>query len=159
VKKGQVLIELNQIREALTTYEYVLSFDPENMDAYRGKGDSLFYLRLYDEAMAIYEYILSLHPDDMDAYERKGNILYSLQRYDEAIDIYRNKGNILYRLRYYNEALAAYDQVIHLRPLDAVAHNGRGDALKRLGRFREAELAYKYAHELGYDRSQTQDDI
>ena len=60
------------------------------------------------------------------------------------------EGNALGDLQLYNQALAAYEQAIRLDPNYALAYNNKGLILDKLGRSREAKLAYDKARQLGY---------
>jgi len=54
------------------------------------------------------------------------------------------------RLLAVNEALDACEQAIRLNPRLAVAYANKSGALKRLGRSKEAQVAYKRAQLFGY---------
>ena len=49
------------------------------------------------------------------------------------------------------EALAAFNRALELEPTEPRAWVGKGDALRLLGRVREAEAAERRARELGYE--------
>ena len=62
------------------------------------------------------------------------------------------KGNALAKLVKHDDAIKAYDEAIRLNPKLAAAWNGKGTALKLLGRFADADAALAKAKELGYSR-------
>jgi Flp pilus assembly protein TadD len=62
------------------------------------------------------------------------------------------KGNALGKQVKHDEAIKAYDEAIRLNPKLAAAWNGKGCALRSLGRFADADAAFAKAKELGYSR-------
>jgi Flp pilus assembly protein TadD len=60
------------------------------------------------------------------------------------------KGNALGKQVKHDEAIKAYDEAIRLNPKLAAAWNGKGCALRSLGRFADADAAFVKAKELGY---------
>jgi tetratricopeptide (TPR) repeat protein len=61
-----------------------------------------------------------------------------------------NKGNVCFKAKHYVDALAAYEHILRLDPNPSTAWHHKGRILKQLGRFEEAQRAYKRARELGY---------
>jgi len=62
------------------------------------------------------------------------------------------KGNAFAKLVKHDDAIKAYDEALRLNPKLAAAWNGKGTALKLLGRFADADAALAKAKELGYSR-------
>ncbi len=56
-----------------------------------------------------------------------------------------DKGDRLLQLNNHKEALAAYEQAIHLAPVNDMAYVGKGNVLRNLGRSTEALTAYEKA--------------
>ncbi|MFB3764798.1 MAG: tetratricopeptide repeat protein [Methanotrichaceae archaeon] len=116
------------------------------------------------KAIAGLDKIIKANPKDAWALYRKGWVLSDAERYDESTDIMRESikmdpyfaspwnsiGNNFWALNKYDKALEAYEKAIQLRPDKGLYWFNKGDALKKLGRTRDAEAAYARASELGY---------
>jgi len=65
------------------------------------------------------------------------------------------KGEVLLAQGKYDEAIRVFDEIIQLDPQDsmscAIAWDGKGEALEKLGKTTEANAAFARAKELGYE--------
>ncbi len=59
--------------------------NPEYINAYYNKANTLKSLKLNQEALKVYDYILKIKPDFALAYNNKGIILSEMNKYDEAL--------------------------------------------------------------------------
>ncbi len=98
-----------------------------------------------------------MHPNDADVLNNYGVVLLETRRYEAARDVllratksnpgdinsYINLGSAHRFLSEPEQSLAAYDLALSIDQCSAVAHCGRGLALRELGRFDEAIDAYK----------------
>ena len=119
--KGKALNDMNKYAEAIKAYDEAIKLDPNNADAWNGKGKAIR---------------LDPHYTDLSAVC--------------ARSFWKSKGDGSYFGRGYAEALKAYNEAIELDPNNADFWNSKGNALKKLGLTTEANEAYAKAKELGY---------
>ena len=96
INKGNTLIELNKMYEAIDCYNKALSLQNNLIDAHINKGIALEKINLLNEAIESYDKALIINPN--------------------IISIYINKGNILKNLLKLNDAIKCYDQGLKLKP-------------------------------------------
>jgi len=151
-----------EFKEMLEAFEKRIELDPENADAWYGKGTCLFNLRKYKEALEAFEKRIELDPENADAWYGKGTTLAMLEKYKEALeafekrielgpenaDAWYGKGICLFDLRKYKEALEAFERVIELDPKNADAWTFKGHALAMLGKEKEGLESFERAIEL-----------
>src|ERR1700730_17341753 len=58
------LADRGRYNEALAAYEQVLHFDPQDVDAYGGKGDMLKELHRHEGALAAYQQAIHCDPNN-----------------------------------------------------------------------------------------------
>lgn len=95
-----------------------------------------------------------------DIYYRSGRYEEALVAYNKALDLnhmnielYMRKGSTLLRLKRYQEALVTFEQPLQLDPAAVpAAYYGIARALEQMGRRKEAQMAYKLARKLDYDK-------
>jgi tetratricopeptide (TPR) repeat protein len=150
-KKGQSLIATGfgyNIDEALEAFDNAIQIEPQNIDAWLGKAQSLAYLDKKNESLEAFRNILNLtnetikeNPEDTSAWQSKGIALASLGREAEATDAFERsiellnqsllndpkdaeawwlKAENLELLGRTDSALEAYDKVIELNSSEAV---------------------------------------
>jgi tetratricopeptide (TPR) repeat protein len=86
--KADKLYGLKRYTEALEAYEQAIRLDPNNADAYCGKGAALDKLKRYTEALGVCEQAIRLDPNLAGAYDTKGTALEGLDRKKEAQQAY-----------------------------------------------------------------------
>ncbi len=128
--RGNALLDLKRVDEALASYDKALSLKPDYASAFNNRGNALLVLDRPDEAIAMYDKALSLQSNYPDAYFNRGNALNKLGRVEEALgsygkavalrpnyaDVYNNRGNVLLGLGRHKEALADYEKVMSIKP-------------------------------------------
>lgn len=152
LEEGKTFYNRMRYEEALTAFDQAVRLDPNNADAYNGKGTALFDLMRYEEALIAFDQTIRLDPNFAIAHRNRGVALHNLQRYEEALIAfdraisldpnfaiaYYNKGNTLYGLMRHEEALAAFDQATRLKPDFVNAYMAKGGILGMFGRYEEA---------------------
>lgn len=86
--KGQALMNLDQIAEALECFDRALSDEPNNTDALLRKGMALERLQDWERALECYERAILLDDSLTVAYLYKGGVCNRLERHREALDSY-----------------------------------------------------------------------
>ncbi|EKU98480.1 TPR repeat-containing protein [Leptolyngbya sp. PCC 7375] len=164
-KLGLSLHNLGHYVEAIASYDKALNINPDDHNAWIGKGTALEKLRKYKEALISHNKALEIKPDDALGWYNKGVQLGQLGRdeeaiasYDNAVNInpndhnsWNNRGNSLVNLGRYEEAIASYDKAVEVNPNDHNAWNNRGNSLTNLGRYEEAIASYDKAVEVNPD--------
>jgi protein O-GlcNAc transferase len=149
---GNVLKALNQLAEALASYDRAVALRPDYAEAFNNRGTALHDLKRHEEALASYEKALALKLDYAEALINRGNALQDLERHEEALASYdrvlalypdhvealNNRGNALIDLKRHEEAVASYDRALSINPDHAEALANRGNALTDLKRHEEA---------------------
>ncbi|GIP23374.1 J domain-containing protein [Paenibacillus sp. J22TS3] len=67
IHKAQTLLQLGYVEEALAAFEFVLTYLPGDIQAFRGQAQCFEQLERYEEAKQIYLRILAECPWDLDA--------------------------------------------------------------------------------------------
>ena len=145
-EEAEHFLSQSRYEEALAAYEQVLSLDPSDLAAYKGKASLLLsWFRRLEEAVMTFEQVLRLDPKDHLAYFDKAVALHWLRRYEEALAVleqaqhvnptfpgaYLRNGDILLSLSRYQEALEAYEQLLHLDPSNQLALEGKQRVLSQ----------------------------
>ena len=86
---GRLLAEWNSNLAALTQFEKLLEFDPQNIDALYAAGILSQGLALLDEAKAYFETLLATYPQEDRSRLYLGQILSEQGAFDEALDLLR----------------------------------------------------------------------
>lgn len=163
ISRGDSLLFLNQLVEAVKAYDYALVLDPNAAAAWKGKSFALVQMGAYAAALPLCEQFLAIYPQDGSAWSTKGkalaglnNIPQALQSADRALAL--EPSNALYmgekasyflRINQYGTALPVLEQAIALLPNLAYFWSLKAQALHGLRRFDEARAAELCAHDLG----------
>lgn len=156
---GNALKELNQLDNALNSYDRAIELAPGDVDAYYNRGATLHAMKRFDDALASYDEALALNPGDAQALNNRGVTLKELQRFEDAlasydralalapdfVDAWSNRGIALRELGQFEQALESLDTAISLKPRFADAHCNRGIVLQSMDRSQEALDAHDYA--------------
>jgi tetratricopeptide (TPR) repeat protein len=86
--KGQTLLNLDKVEEALACFEQILVLAPDHPEALVKKGSVLERLRRLDEAIECYDRAISKDSSMTIAYLHKGGLFNRMARYNEALDCY-----------------------------------------------------------------------
>jgi tetratricopeptide (TPR) repeat protein len=74
LKQAEKLIDQEEYGDAEKKYIEIISYDPKNVEAYRGLGNLYILQNNYSEAKQIFEHILKLNKLDDQAYAKLGKI-------------------------------------------------------------------------------------
>ena len=107
--RGNFMMILGQIDEALKDYSRAIELSPNNAAAYTNRGVAYRKEGKLDLAVKDYNKAIKLNPDDANAYSNRGNV-------------YREKGE-------FNRAIDDTNTAIELNPNCAEAYNNRGAML------------------------------
>jgi tetratricopeptide (TPR) repeat protein len=119
------LLDQEKYPDALKTFSQVVELEPNNEEAWIGRGDALSRLNRHEEALQSYEKAIELEPKNVWGWNRKGGELSRLNRHEEA--------------------LQSYEKAIELDPKSIWGWKGKGYTLKQLGRYEEALQSYEKA--------------
>jgi tetratricopeptide (TPR) repeat protein len=86
--KGQALLNLNQVENALACFDDVLAVDPNNTEALIKKGTALERLRRLEEAIECYDRAIAANDTMTLAYLYKGGVFNQMERFNEALECY-----------------------------------------------------------------------
>jgi tetratricopeptide (TPR) repeat protein/predicted Ser/Thr protein kinase len=165
--KGAVLLKLNRPQEALDSFEQALKVDQNFYEALIGKGNALTILGKYQDARSAFDSAIKNNPKDYQVWYNRGLLmLQNIKDYKEALksfnksieyknDFYHawvGKGLTLLQMKDnqhdLNEALAAFDKAKDLNPNDPYIWDYRAEALKQLGKMKEAQESEQKAKKL-----------
>jgi protein O-GlcNAc transferase len=146
-------------REALASYDKMLTINPHDAATLGNRGNVLHQLNRPEDALVSYDQALTIRPDYAEMHYGRGNALRALRRYEEAIASYdralalkadfvealNNRGLALRNLKRLPEALESYDQALAVRPSFTDALCNRGNALRDLRRPQHALVNYDQA--------------
>ena len=159
---GLALHELNQLKEALNSYERAIEIKPDYYYAHNNKGNALRDLKRLEEALVSYNLAIQFKSDYVEAYFNRSNVLLELKRLDEALVSYKHTiqlnpdfaeayfsyGIVLLELKKFDEAVVSFELAIKLRSDYAEAYSNLGLAYQALNRMEEALASYTYALEI-----------
>ncbi len=126
--KGYVLEGLGHHQEALEAFNRAIEYDPDQAQAYAGRGLAHFYTNHWDEAIADYDRALSLKPNQASTHLNRGLAYHAKSQFDKA--------------------LADYNRTIDLDPTGALGYNNRGESYRLKGQLDKAMADYNRALEL-----------
>ena len=86
--KGQSLLNMDKVAEALECFEEILRAEPDHAEALVKKGTALEELRRMDDALQCYDRAIAANGDLTIAYLQKGGLFNRLERYEEALQCY-----------------------------------------------------------------------
>jgi tetratricopeptide (TPR) repeat protein len=86
--KGQVLMSLGQVDNALACFEEAVAQAPNHAEAHLKKGMALERLKRLEEAIAAYDQTIALEGSLTQAYLSKGAVYNQQERYGEALECY-----------------------------------------------------------------------
>jgi tetratricopeptide (TPR) repeat protein len=188
LNKGNGLFEQGNYEKAIICFDKVLATDPKSEVAWFRKGISLYKLKKYEEASLCFDELIKINSGTSDIWYFKGLTLYKQGKYNEAIayfdkvlevapgSIYsennvgadyvspwNTRGMALFMIENYDESLKSFDKALAISPDLAIAWHNKGESLKKLGKYKEAEECSKKEKNLLTDkqkpeRSQTSDE-
>lgn len=152
-KLGKQLIE-----EAIDSYSQIITFQPENQQAYHNLGSILVEQGKLDEAVSYYLQALSVQPGDATALNTIGTLLQQQGKTAAAIAYHRRAlairphypdalnslGTALQEEGNTQEALSCFDQALALDPTDANARYNRSLILLTDGNYQQGFPEYEW---------------
>ncbi|MEG4351972.1 tetratricopeptide repeat protein [Microcoleus sp. LAD1_D3] len=147
---------------AIAAFEKALEINPEDYDAWNGRGITLNGLGRNSEAIIALEKALEINPNFHIAWNNLGLTLNDLGRQSEALTAFETAlkidpkfqmawnglGNVLRDLGRQSEALTAFETALEIDPKFHFAWNGLGVTLNDLGHQSEALAAFETALEI-----------
>ena len=154
---GNLLMERNQLDEAIASFDRSLAQWPGNDYAWINRGNCLDRLGRPDEAFASYRRAEEVNPSSWRAYKAQGIMLHRDKRYEEEAAVYRRGlrtdgeeayyflGVALKNLNRLDEAIQMLQEATRINPSYARAHtqlgeirSGRGETDAAREEFRRA---------------------
>jgi tetratricopeptide (TPR) repeat protein len=86
--KGQSLLDVEKVEEALECFEQALALEPKNPEALVKKGAALEKMRKLIEAIECYDLAIAADSTMTIAYLYKGGLCNRLERFNEALQCY-----------------------------------------------------------------------
>jgi tetratricopeptide (TPR) repeat protein len=86
--KGQALLNLDQLEEALDQFDEALRLEPRNIEAWIKKGTALERLQRVDEAISAYDQAIAVDSSTATAYLFKAGVYNRQKKYAEALQCY-----------------------------------------------------------------------
>jgi tetratricopeptide (TPR) repeat protein len=134
--------QATKIDPKVTNFDEILKINPNDIQAYKDRGQERFNWGNYKKAISDFDKVLTINPNDAEAYAGRGASRYKLgdkqgglEDLTQAIKInpkfaeaYTNRGGIRAELGDTKGALEDLNQAIKINPNDASAYNNRGAA-------------------------------
>jgi tetratricopeptide (TPR) repeat protein len=133
--KGEAQHNLKRYEEAIASFNKGIDLDPQNPVFSINKTESLFRLGKTDEALISIERAIALLQQN-----KKSNEQPLINR--ELSVAFNSKAKILLQQQEYEKALNAYNNALIYAPSYFAALQGRGVALRKLGRYSEATAQF-----------------
>ena len=128
LNQGNDLLKNKNYSGALNAFNQEIESNPQNVDAWSGKGYVLYVLDRDTEAFDALEKALELDPDNSYASDTVKNLSKHLS----------NKGSALIQSKNFSEGLKALNLALQLNPKDTVALNNKAYILENTGKYEEA---------------------
>ena len=152
--RGNFMMILGQIDEALKDYLRAIELSPKNPAAYSNRGAAYISLDKFDKAIVDFSKAIQLNPNNATAYSnrgvaylQKGDTDLAITDLSEAICLkpdnvtaYSNRGMAHSIKGDFDSALRDLHKSVKLDPCDAAAYNNRGNTYKENG---DVELAIR----------------
>lgn len=156
---GNIYFLKKNIEKALWAYDYAVIINDNFSSAYFNMGNTLMQVDEFDRAIEAYQKCLEIDQEDDlalcylgEALERKGDLEAALDAYKKAIDAnpeladaYIGIGIVFDLQGKTGQAIAYFQKAISLQPNNDNFHHVLGEALFKIERFVESELALEKA--------------
>lgn len=163
VEEGWKLWDKKDFNEASKLFGEAIELNPDNAEAWRGRGTALNDLKQYEQAVKYHDKAVELNPNYDRVYNNRGWNYCCLKQYeraipdlDKAIELnpnnakaYNNRG-IAYMdgLKQYERAVQDFTKAIELNPKYYYAYNNRGISYRYLKEYNKAVDNFSKAIEL-----------
>lgn len=162
IDKGNFFFDEGKFKEAINTFNRVLTQEPKNIDVLISIGLSYRNLNEYDNAINFYEQVLEIEAENKTALN---NIGYALQCKDEkekAIEMYKksleidpcydnplvNLTTLYFDAKQYDEAIEVFKKALTIEPFNVANWIDLGRAYRVLKDFESSIKAYSEALKL-----------
>lgn len=172
--KGLCYVRIGQLVKALEYFDKAVSINPDYLDGWLSKAQTLASLGKIEEAITSYDEAIKLNPDSFHVWYSKGTRLTMASRWEQALPCYDealkiaslrkdtkskddlageagaldNKGYCLSELDRYEEALKCHAKALEINPNHQNALINYGRALYGLGRYNDAIKSYNKATQI-----------
>ena len=167
--KGKSLNELGQYREAIECFDEALGVDPDDVDTWIDRGYAYFQILDYDAALTCLDKAWGLDEHEPLVWRNRAAALSQLDRNAEAIEsletalkltpedvgtlnmmawVHYNAGELGRAKSRYEEVLRVSNKLISGAPQNPEVWAAKGDSLRGIGRYSEAEECYHKAIDL-----------
>jgi tetratricopeptide (TPR) repeat protein len=86
--KGQALMHMDKVENAVQCFDEVLALDPRNSEALVKKGTALEKLKKLEEAIQCYDLAIAANNGMTLAYLYKGGVFNQMEKFSEALECY-----------------------------------------------------------------------
>lgn len=86
--KGQALMHMDKLENAIQCFDEVITLDPKNCEALVKKGTALEKLKRLEEAIHCYDQAIAANNGMTLAYLYKGGVFNQLEKFSEALECY-----------------------------------------------------------------------
>lgn len=155
---GTINARLGNFEEAAGNWRRAVTIKPDFAEGHCNLGNALVSMGRSGEALRHYRDALRIQPDYSEALNNMGTTFNELNRLDEAAQHYEaalrvapsapvhyNLANVYTRQRRLDEAVTHYRWALAMMPNQPNFNKGLGNALYHLGRYADAEAAYREA--------------
>ena len=163
--KGSELIQKEEYASSLSFFDEVISLDPENSQAWNGKGLALQNLGRYDESITYFDKAIKLNPNYAEAWFNKGWSKVELDQYEAAMECLRKAleinssycdaandlGVANYYSRNYTDAEKWYKKALELCPERGETWYNLGLLYLDMGQTDDANDAYIMSRKFGFE--------
>jgi tetratricopeptide (TPR) repeat protein len=154
---AQLLMAEGKLKEARTWCELAIFWRPEKVTVLQITSDCYSLCGETAKAVQVLDRILGAKPDDAIAWLKKGNAMSVLGKHEDAIACHNKAiANASRTKEVWKFRGGSTKEIIGAIPADMVegkAWNGRGLALKALGRHLEAVASYEAALKIDLEKS------
>jgi serine/threonine protein kinase/Tfp pilus assembly protein PilF len=166
--RGEMWYRSGKLEQAEVDLQQAISLRPGELQAHVTLAQTYERQGKWNEARRQIDEAIRLRPDEPALYRTRAHFALNRDDLDAALHDFEwavklerpdnvevvaadhvERGRILYRQSRYADAVLAYDAALRVRPKYAFAHQLRGEALLKLGRFKEAEQAFGASIEAG----------
>ncbi len=159
---GNDFYHQSKYQEAINFYNEAIKLNPNDADAYNGRGATYVNLKNYKQAIVDYNKAIKLNPKYARLYYNRGIVYSDLKQYDKAIAdyskaiklnpyyywAYNNRGITYNALQQYDKAISDYTKAIQIMPNDFGAYHNRGKVYYNLEQYDKAISDFNKAVEL-----------
>ncbi|HAP43701.1 MAG: hypothetical protein A2087_03550 [Spirochaetes bacterium GWD1_61_31] len=151
--KASLLISLDELIQARTAIDTLLTTEPDNLEALLVKAEIERFSGNRDAQKMVLEKVLQLDADNADARYALGTIHYTQRNYQQAevnylqvlrtnpdhVDALVGLARLQYRRRDFPDALASLNRAAELAPADGLVYLDRSRTFYQMGRLAECE--------------------